>query len=526
MKHSKHVLIILILLVVVAIPTNQIKANLTQSALSTSKNGIIPVQTLPEDPFTQLFPAIFKAAPATCHFGIAVVNNWNTFDLSLMGVGNYVDWWRDRDKSVPTNIDYYRVLNVDDAGYARLKTRIPGYLINSPGSFWIIGNEPDSEVTYQDHISAETYGERFFELATIIRRQDPKARIGFGPIIQPTPIRLYYLTLAMNKLAELAGSPYQAHSLIDFYPIHSFILNEADLYGPDGNAVSWGAGVPIGYNPATWPAPELIRTDLGESYKTYDINIFKSRVINFRKWMKDQGEQNKPLWITEFGSLFPSQGNPYLYASDSDTANFMVQTFDFMLGYKDPNLGFREDDSRLVQKWTWYSLNDSRNRFGGSLIDPETNKITYVGERFIQYNPSLKDVPITNPDVYVVPDLIQVAPNSFSLQPGQVNYTITIKVSNNLSSDRLTEVQVDLSEADVFFGTVQVVLPRCGGAAQAAFVVKDLIPGGTHTFTARISLLTGNGTDTNLSNNQFTYSPITLQVPDMAYSTFLPAVFR
>ena len=34
----------------------------------------------------------------------------------------------------------------------------------------------------------------------------------------------------------------------------------------------FSAGVPIGYDPATWPAPELIHPEWGETYMTYDIN--------------------------------------------------------------------------------------------------------------------------------------------------------------------------------------------------------------------------------------------------------------
>ena len=497
----------------VALPTERTNAIQQPSAAGISQVASISAQTTQEDPYIQHFPVVFKAPPLTCHFGIAVVNPFTSYDLSPLGIGNYLDWWRVRDSTVPANIDYFRVLQVNDVNYPLLKDQLPGLLSNNPSATWIIGNEPDSEVSYQDHISAETYAERFFDLATLIRQNDPKAKIGFGPIIQPTPIRIYYLTLAMNRLAQLAGSSTQAHALIDFYPIHSFILNEAELYGPDGKTISWGAGVPIGYDPATWPAPELIHPEWGETWMTYDINIFKTRVIAFRQWMKDQGEQNKPLWITEFGSLFPPEGNPYLYASDQDTANFMAQTFDFMLGYKDPQIGFGEDDSRLVQKWTWFSLNDARTQFGGSLYNPVTQRLTPVGERFYQYDPSLTAVPVTNPDVYVIPGSLVLTPISASNLPGQVNYKVTVKVSNNLSSDRQTGGQIDLYDGETIIGSIQTELPRCGGTSQVSFLLKDMLPSETHIFTAKVSLLPGNGTDTNLANNNLAFDPVALPAP-------------
>ena len=511
------------LMVLITLPSGPIEANQQPIFVKITNAVTNPAQSTPAPPYQQNFPVVFKGPAPTCHFGIAVVNSVNDYDLSTLGVGSYLDWSRLRNSSVPANIDYYNVLNVGDINYAAIKAQLPGLLMSNPGATWLIGNEPDAEVTYQDHVSAETYGERFFELATIIRQNDPKAKIGFGTVIQLTPIRIFYLTKALNRLVQLAGSAVQAHALIDVYAVHGFNLNEQPLYDANGKNISWGAGVPIGYDPATWPAPEVIRIDLGETYKTYDINIFKSRVINFRQWMKDEGEQNKPLWITEFGSLFPSIGNIYLQVSDLQTANFMDQTYDFMLGEKDPQLGFNDDDNRLVQKWTWYSLDQYRNVFGGSLFDPLTHQLTPVGERFMQYEPSLAAVPVTNPDVYMMTDGLRVTPVIKSSQPGRVNYKITVKVSNNLSSDRHTGVQIDLFDAGTLIGSIQTELPRCGGTALASFLMNGLLPGSMHTFTARVTLLAGNGIDTNPANNQVAFAPISL-TPLLVY--YLPAVYR
>ena len=61
---------------------------------------------------------------------------------------------------------------------------------------------------------------------------------------------------------------------------------------------------------------------------TYSIEIFQQRVNAMRDWMADIGERNKPLWITEYGSLFPPidpPGGPdYENVSDEDTAAYYV----------------------------------------------------------------------------------------------------------------------------------------------------------------------------------------------------------
>jgi hypothetical protein len=388
-----------------------------------------------------------------------------------------VDWGANRNPSIPANVDYFRVLYVNNTSFLTNLARLPGLLAKNPGAVWIIGNEPDSEVTYQDHITAEIYGERFYDLATMIRQDDPTATIAFGPVIQPTPIRMYYLTKALNRVAQLAGGVAQAHALIDVYTIHGFILNEAQLYDANGKSLSLGAGLPVGYDPATWPAPELIHPEWGETWKIFDINIFKSRLIGFRQWMKDQGDQNKPLWITEFGVLFPPMGNPYLYVSDPDTANYMAQTYDLMLGYKDPTLGYPADDNCLVQKWTWFSLNDRRTVFGGTLYDPANNHSTVVGDRFAQYDPPLSAVPVTNPTVYVVPNNLTATPISNSTLPGRVNYKVSLRIGNQVSSDRRTGVMANLYEGSTLIGSVSTEIPRCSGNVQVEYLMRDMLPG-------------------------------------------------
>jgi hypothetical protein len=464
-------------------------------------------------------------APATttqtCHFGIAAVIPFTNFDMSTLGIGSYLDFSRIRTASVPANIDYYRVLYLNQ-NYDVYKTKISTFVTQNPGSTWIIGNEPDSEVTYQDHLAPDVYGQRYFEVATIIRQHDPSAKIGFGPIIQATPVRIYYLTLAMNKLVQLAGSAAAAHALIDFYPIHAYILNEADLYDANGNSThQWGAGVPVGYNAATWPAPELIHPEWGETWKTFDITIFSDRVKAFRQWMKDQGEQNKPMWITEYGVLFPSQGNPYLYTSDQDAANYMAQTYDFMLGYKDPSLGYPADDNRLVQKWTWYSLNDQVTHFGGSLYNPATGRLTPVGAKFFAYDPSTTAVPVSAPDAYVVPGSLVVTPFSPSSTAGRVNYKVTVSFSNNLSSDRQVSGQVALYDGTTLIGSMQMMLPRCSGMLTASYFMTNVVPGVNHIFKAQVTVLAASGTDINPDNNTLTFGSVVMPTP----TTYPNAVF-
>ena len=513
MKHILSVLWVVVLAVIIALPTG-----ITQAYSSNTHPLNAAGQTLT--------PNQAASAQPTCHFGIAVLDNlhspWAGVDLSTLGAGSYLDWGHVGIMPAAANVNYLRVINLFDASYNQVKAALPGWIKTWPGSTWLIGNEPDSETSDQNHISAGTYAQRYFELATIIRKQDPSAKIAFGQIMQPSPMRLYYLTLAMNRLAQLAGGLAQAHALIDIYSLHDYMLNELPIYGPDGKMQNWGAGVPIGYDAATWPAPEEIHPERGETYKVYDINLFKTHIIAFRQWVADQGEQNKPVYITEFGVLFPPEGNPYLYASDEETANFMDQAYDFMLGYKDSKIGFAGDDFRLVQNWIWFSLNDVRTQYGGSLYNPLNHQVTTVGERFVQYDPSPDIVPPQAADVYVLPGSLDVKGLANVTTADQVYYKASVKIGNHVSSDRLAGVQVNLYDGGTLVSTNQVELPRCGGTIQVSFLFKGQLAPMAHDFSASVELLPGNGADSNPDNNQVTFSSLALpstveSLPPVAY---------
>jgi hypothetical protein len=277
--------------------------------------------------------------------------------------------------------------DLDEAAYQQFLTGLPDLIMRNLGSVWLIGNEPDRK-KYQDDLTPEKYAERFFEVATIIKNFDPNAKIGFGSVVQPTPIRIRYLEKSLARLSELAGNRETALSMIDIWSIHAFILTEIG---------TWGADIPPGFDCDVISCDDAILiTDYSD---TYSIDIFIDRIQYFRNWLNSIGQREKPLWITEYGSLFyywevlcsinsgydcqnPDNGWP----TELDTIEFMVDTFNFLLQSKDENLGNPNDEDKLVQRWYWYSLNDRLDSFGGSLFDPENDKqITELGKAYKRY---------------------------------------------------------------------------------------------------------------------------------------------
>jgi len=198
--------------------------------------------------------------------------------------------------------------------------------------------------------------------------------------------------------------------MIDIWTIHNFILNEQE-YSPS-DIDYWGADIPPGFICPADCYDAFVVDDFNYSV-TYSMEIFRNRIFTFREWLKSIGEQGKPLWITEYGSLFPdwevmvcydhpddciSRYSPYEeWPLESDNIDYMISTFDYLLHSYDSAAGLPDDGYKLVQRWYWYSLNDHLYSFGGSLFDPDNNKlITKQGIAYKQYVEFL-----INPKIYL-----------------------------------------------------------------------------------------------------------------------------
>jgi hypothetical protein len=92
-----------------------------------------------------------------------------------------------------------------------------------------------------------------------------------------------------------------------------------------------------------------------------DMNVFASQVLSMRQRMKDHGQQDKPLMISEYSILWPYYHNGQAcgfkdeYGNCFDpprVANYLANSFDYLLNQAiDPELGYKLDGNRLVQQW-------------------------------------------------------------------------------------------------------------------------------------------------------------------------------
>jgi len=297
-------------------------------------------------------------APRACRLGLTVTSGFEGYNVARLGIGSYLNWGMSATPVTPNGIDFIQVVRVKDDAFDEQLSKIPDVARARPGSYWLVGNEPDTaygaEWGGQDNVSPETYAERYFAAYSAIKASDPTASVGIGGITQPTPARLEYL----NRVLAAHKNRYGSLPPADFWHIHAFLLNEVPG--------EWGAGMPpdAAGNPYT-SAPEVIDPEQSDS-----LVLFKKRITAFRTWMAQNDQRSKGLWITEFGVLMPSDPGLGLYdISIRRTRNFLQQSFYYLNTATDRKLGVASDGNRLVQRWYWWTLSADARQIGGGLYD-------------------------------------------------------------------------------------------------------------------------------------------------------------
>jgi hypothetical protein len=227
---------------------------------------------------------------------------------------------------------------------------------------------------------------------------------------------MQWLNAVMDAYRALYGEPLP----VDLWNIHTFVLQEKScaVYPTD----CWGAEIPPGL-----PAYKGVEWGLDEHDH---LPYVEEQILRFRQWMRDRGDRDKELIVSEYGILLPDS-----FGYDSPRViTFMLGTFDYFATATDPNLGLPADGNRLVQRWAWYSLNDKRfegHTSHSHLFEPSTKELTplgiafrdYVAPGYITYTDVLPAAMTTLPADLFVPDGEPITP------------TLTAKIRNAGNAD-------------------------------------------------------------------------------------------
>lgn len=414
-----------------------------------------------------------------------------------------------------------------------------------PGKLWFLGNEPDREIV-QDDIYPEMYAVGFHDVAKAIKEEDPTALIANAGLIQPTAGRLQYLDIVWDTYISLYNEPMP----VDVWNMHGYILSEI---APDGGIGP--ARVALGTDPSlavvgsdltptscNLQSNPNLHTDNIYCYAEHDSQpILKQHVINMRTWMKEHGQQNKPLIINEYGSLFTFWDaddpiNPTrCFLQDENGECFTEQRVsDHMIAssamfetFSDPGLGYPADGYRMVQQWLWFTaFTDSTGESSNLLVDNYTE--------FAVGDPgALTQVGVTFRDLVAGKTLLanlkpsQVEPVVAFLESGTVTVTLDASMLNLGNIDLSSPIEISFysdSNLTQLIGASSVNnlirgcgLPNLGTNVSASWV---LTTPGVHDFWVEVDSATSIA-ETNESDN-VTHSIVIVD----PYSVYLPTIAR
>ena len=317
---------------------------------------------------------------------------YNPADLSNMRFGWYIDFSTTDNPETFSGMDYVPVVNMKlwkqmpdgtqtlccvgcaytvPATYVTYPpvNALPSMAAAHPGRTWIVGNEQEridtgtgSACASQNEMVPEVYAQVYHDVYFALKSGDSTAQIAFGPMVQPSPLRIEYLNRVWAEYTRRYGGTMP----VDVWSVHIYVYNE--------QKGAWGADIPAGLSETSGTIRQI--------QDTKNFAIAAQLIVGWRTWMRDHGQQNKPLITPEYGANLPDwilddNGNP-LFTPPQIRDSYLYPSFDYFLNHTDASIGFPADGNRLVQRWAWWSMDFD----DGTCIDANTYHLLNSGALF------------------------------------------------------------------------------------------------------------------------------------------------
>lgn len=317
----------------------------------------------------------------------------------------------------------------------------------NPGSLWLVGNEIDVHNDQQGNTMPQVYARAYHEIYHYIKQADPSAKVAHASLSMMTEGRMQYLDIVWDTYRQLFGQDMP----VDVWNMHLYILSERHPTNQSG----YGDGkIALGTDPALakldalsdtskCPNPNTPgddpRSDVYCRSEHDSVRIFQEQLLNMRRWMKDHGQQDKPLIISEYGLLYPYiQDTPSsCFLADEfgncfapqRVATYLRETMNLLDSWTDPELGYPQDGFRMVQQWLWYSIVTNPEWSGGS-----SNLIV---QNFEDFAPGA--IAALTPIGQAFRDEATSSQGSVNLVGGRANNVVSyLKLPGNTGSARIT----------------------------------------------------------------------------------------
>jgi len=414
-----------VLLIVVLVVT------MVMLSVSNGENAGLGIQVVmagsPEPPFVMTFPfpsynaeIVFSSdalsfsssnTSTNCRYGTFAYGSLVP-KVSDFGMGWYLDFAA-HNLVAPNSVEFVQTIRLKQdkdgchylPGYSTdpaLTNGLEDLILNHPGSLWVIGNEPDRGPNPglctggQDDIHPEVYARAYHDVYHFIKQHDPTALVAIAGLVQVTPGRLQYL----DKVWQTYLQEYNTVMPVDVWNMHIYILPEATPDGqPSGVAnVALGTDLALAIRESGGDPSKCADPDVYCWAEHDDLSVFAEQVVAMRTWMKQHGEQNKPLILSEYSILYPFRDyddpiNPTTcWLQDENgkcftaarVSKFMTRTFNYLETAADPTLGYPADNNHLVQQWLWFSMYYNQQDIGyvSNLLEDDYTTLTPVGQIF------------------------------------------------------------------------------------------------------------------------------------------------
>ena len=243
---------------------------------------------------------------------------------------------------------------------------------------------------------------------------------------------LQYLDIVWETYRQLFGVPMP----VDVWNFHAYTFPEKN---PDGTGSF--ASIALGTDPAlAWKSSKglgleaCVQDEVVCQTEHDNIDLFKQQVEDMRRWMKEKGEQRKPLILTEFGLLYPYDriNNQCIVRDEAGecfgparVTAFLEKSLTYLENATDPVIGNPLDNNRLVQQWLWFALDYDGDGMPSNLLTVDRSDLTQMGRKY-------RDIVASQPLVVNLA-LMSAGVGIAKTAPGATttNVTVTATILNN-----------------------------------------------------------------------------------------------
>lgn len=453
-------------------------------------------------------PTSSEATIANCRYGASPLNGAHTPVLTDIGAGWYLNFQpfppagaepangaefvhmisveennifiNPDPNKMCENPDYYQWLGTYNIS-PPLNQSFANYIKNNPGKTYIVGNEIDRVCQGQTH--ASVYAEAYNKTYNFIKSNDPTSQVAISGLVQFSPNRRQYLDDVWNAYIAKFGTTIP----VDIWTMHVYVLPElmANSVSPNNIAsIALGTNASSGKKESGGNAT-LCGNPNSDVYCIADHSnkvFFADHIVAMRKWMKEHGQQNKPLLLSEYSILFPADfpDENGVGFTPQRVITYQNETFSYLNSLQDPNLGYPMDGNRLVQQWMWFSIYSDGAGSSSNIVQSDLTTLTSVGQNFknhvagqpLYHNllvDDVADVTITTEGAPSVTANISATFRNNGSEAINAPFTVTFYRNANLT-DEIGSVTID---------------PTVYGCASHAYTATVPWPGlteGSHTF--------------------------------------------